>query len=115
MALLVVGDVDAQALQARIAHWFGDAPAQPLPARASRDPILSNGLRIARMQDPESGSSQVAWVYRFQSDESANAQGLRARLIDMMTSELLQQRIRVLKEQSQAPVESLVSAKGANR
>lgn len=112
MALLVVGDVDATALQARIAHWFGGQPAKPLPARASRDPVLIDGLRIARMQDPESGSSQVAWVHRFQSNEAPDAEGLRARLLDMLTNELLQQRIRTLAGSLPPQVESLVSAKG---
>ena len=113
MALLVVGDFDASAVQARITHWFGQQTAQALPAHATRDPVLGQGLRIARMQDPESGSSQVAWVFRFQGDESSNAAGLRDRLISLMTNELLVQRLRMLKDSLPPQVESLVSAKGS--
>jgi zinc protease len=112
MALLVVGDFDAQAMQARIAHWFGPQAAQPLPAHASREPELSPGLRIARLQDPESGSSQVAWFYRFVGNGAQDANGLRDRLLDQMTNELLTQRIRQLKDSLPPQVESLVSAKG---
>ncbi len=112
MALVVVGDFDAAALQARIAHWFGGWPSKPLPARASREPELGQSLRIARMQDPESGSSQVAWVLRFQGNPAQDAEGLRARLLDHLTNELLLQRVRQLKDLLPPQVESLVSAKG---
>ncbi|MBT0571331.1 insulinase family protein [Curvibacter sp. CHRR-16] len=112
MALLIVGEVDVAQVQQRIAHWFAAWQRADLPARANPDPVLTPGLRIARMQDPESGSSQVAWVYRFQGDESATETGLRERLLDMATNALLVQQVRRLNTQLPTDVESLTTAKG---
>jgi len=112
MAVLVAGHFDPQQVEARIRHWFGAQVAAPLPERHSRDPQLTPGLRIARMQDAESGSSQVGWVFRFTSNNEASAAGLRERLIDQITDHLIGERIREIRTSLPGGVESLVSAKG---
>lgn len=112
MALIVVGDVDAKALASAIAARFGALVPAALPARNAADPRLMDQLRIVRMQDAESGSSQVGWVSRFSEDKRQDSDGLRARIIDRIAQRSVQATVRKAAEQLPGGVESLTSSKG---
>lgn len=112
MALVVVGDVDPSAMVAAIEHRFADMKNAPLPERHPVNATLGSDLRIARMQDAESGSSQVGWVQRYLGDHRQDSDGLRQRLIDRVAERMA--RGRALAQSSQLPegVESLTVRKG---
>lgn len=112
MALLIAGDFDPVALQARIEAHFGGLQAAALPARNPRNPELGSSLRIGRIQDAESGSSQVNWVYRFETDQRQNREGFRNRLIDRLAERAVRQAARQAAGALPAEVETLVSSRG---
>jgi zinc protease len=112
MALIVAGDIDPEVLVPRIREKFGHLQPAPLPPRNPRDPRLSEGLRIARMQDAESGSSQVGWVFRFESNPHQDQTGLRERLIDRLAERLIRAQVRRQAEALPVTMDSLTSSKG---
>ncbi|GAB4061365.1 M16 family metallopeptidase [Uliginosibacterium sediminicola] len=112
MALIIVGDVDAAAIQQRIETYFSSLQAAPLPARNPPDPQLQDSLRIARMQDAESGSSQVGWVFRFVTDNRQDSEGLRQRMIDRIAERAVRRLAQRQAKDLPAGVESLSSSKG---
>lgn len=112
MALLVVGNVDVAALEADIRTRFGQLKPATLPARNAADPQLREQLRIVRLQDAESGSSQVGWVSRFAVNKQQDEAGLRARIIDRIAERSLRALVRRVAEGLPPGVESLTSSKG---
>lgn len=87
MLLTIVGDIDPATLPARIDHWFGQAKAKDLPDRDYRELPLEQRLKIVRLQDSQSGSNQVALLFRLHeaSSRASTVDGLRERLIDRLT------------------------------
>ncbi|KQN67735.1 hypothetical protein ASF04_18300 [Duganella sp. Leaf61] len=112
MALVVVGDVDAKTLRAQIAAAFNGLKPAALPARNAADPVLRDQLQILRLQDSESGTSQVGFVNRFAVDKRQDDQGLRARLVDRVAERSLRALVRQAAESLPAGVSSLTSSKG---
>lgn len=112
MSLMVVGDVDAAAVEVQIRNRFARLEPRALPARNPADPVLGKTLRIARMQDPESGTSQVGWVFRFEADLRQEREGFRNRLIDRLAERMVRFTVRKQAAQLPADVESLSSSKG---
>lgn len=96
MVLTIVGDIDPATLAARIDHWFGQARAGELPDRSYRELPLDDKLKIVRLQDSQSGSNQVALLFRLQEPASrvSNLDGLRERLIDRLTLTVLLDQLR---------------------
>lgn len=112
MALIVVGDMDLTTIEPMIRARFGGLQAAPLPARNAADPVLGDALRIGRMQDAESGSSQVGWVSRFNGDNRQDSEGLRNRLLDRLAERMVRHTVRQQAMGLPASVESLTSSKG---
>ncbi|MBV7534936.1 insulinase family protein [Duganella sp. sic0402] len=112
MALIVVGNVDEAQLQADIRARFGTLKPGTLPARNAADPHLREQLRIVRLQDAESGGSQVGWVNRFAVNKEQNDAGLRDRIIDRIAERSLRTLVRQVAENLPSGVESLTSSKG---
>ncbi|MEG5263086.1 insulinase family protein [Pseudomonas sp. JDS28PS106] len=96
MVLTVVGDIDPATLPARINHWFGQARAGELPDRSYRELPLDDKLKIVRLQDSQSGSNQVALLFRLHEPASraSTLDGLRERLIDRLTLTVLLNQLR---------------------
>lgn len=87
MVLSAVGDFDPQAMRAQIEQAFGAAKAGEVPGREQRELTLDNTLKVFRLQDPQSGSNQVAMLFRLHEPDSRGTTraALRERLIDRMT------------------------------
>lgn len=96
MQLLVVGDVQPEEAKQTIEKYFGVAKAQEMPKRDYLEPQLADRLLINKVQDPRSGVSQVAYVFRF--DESKNREqtdeGRYQRLVDRLALATMMQRLR---------------------
>jgi len=112
MALVVVGDVDARALRTQIAAAFNGLKPAALPARNAADPVLRDQLQILRLQDSESGTSQVGFINRFTVDQRQDDEGLRARLVDRVAERSLRALVRDAAASQPAGVSSLTSSKG---
>lgn len=112
MALLIVGKVDAQAVKPAIERYFGGLVPAALPARNAPDPVLREQLRITRLQDAESGTSQVGWVTRFTVDKRQDEAGLRERIIDRIAERSLRALVRESADSLPAGVTSLTVSKG---
>lgn len=112
MALVVVGNVDVATLKARIATAFGGLAPAALPTRNSPDPVLKEQLRIARLQDSESGTSQVGWISRFSVDKRQDEQGWRQRMIDRIAERSMRSLVRDVAASLPAGVSSLTVRNG---
>ncbi|MEX5624676.1 insulinase family protein, partial [Pseudomonas syringae] len=64
MVLSAVGDFDPEAMRAQIEQAFGGAKAGQVPGREQRELLLDDKLKVFRLQDPQSGSNQVAMLFR---------------------------------------------------
>ncbi|MCQ9422266.1 insulinase family protein [Pseudomonas sp. LJDD11] len=96
MILTIVGDIDPAALPARIKHWFGNAASVPLPDRTWRELTLDEQLKIVRLQDSQSGSNQLALLFRLHEPGSRaiTHSGARERLVDRLTLAVLVDQLR---------------------
>ncbi|CAM3238268.1 peptidase M16 [Pseudomonas floridensis] len=96
MLLTVVGDIDPTTLPARIEHWFGQAKPGHLPDKDYRELPLHPTLKVVRLQDSQSGSNQVSLLFRLHEPASRapTLDGTRERLIDRLTLNALQARLR---------------------
>ncbi|MET0265631.1 MAG: insulinase family protein [Duganella sp.] len=112
MALVIVGNVDVAAVKARIAAAFGSLAPAALPARNAPDPLLKDQLRIARIQDSESGTSQVGWINRFRVDKRQDDDGWRERLIDRIAERSMRAVVRDAAGSLPAGVSSLTVRNG---
>ncbi|CNK97795.1 M16 family metallopeptidase [Yersinia vastinensis] len=96
MHLIITGDIDREKVQQEINRYFAPLSGNALAARNYYEPTLSTQLRVVRLQDSQSGGSQVSWVYRF--DESASRatgyDGLYARLVDQIALTALSRQLR---------------------
>lgn len=96
MVLSAVGDFDPQVLAAQIEAAFGHYPRAPLPARDYLELPLAPGLKVFRLQDPQTGTRQVSLLFRLHEPDSrgSSREALRERLIDRMTLAVLQTSLR---------------------
>lgn len=87
MVLSAVGDFDPQAMLVQIEQAFGTARPGKVASREQRELPLDNKLKVFRLQDPQSGSNQVAMLFRLHEPDSRGTTraALRERLIDRMT------------------------------
>ncbi|MGY4493599.1 insulinase family protein [Pseudomonas sp. TE3610] len=87
MVVNVVGDIDPPTVLAQLQRSLGAPAGTALPARDNRDLPLDNHLKIFQLQDSQSGSSQVALLFRLHETASRQpgSEGLRQRLIDRLT------------------------------
>ncbi|MEX5574793.1 insulinase family protein [Pseudomonas lijiangensis] len=97
MVLTIVGDIDPATLPTRIEHWFGKAKAGKLPEKSYRELPLDNTLKVVRLQDSQSGTNQVALLFRLHEPASRapTRDGLRERLIDRITLSALLEQLRI--------------------
>lgn len=111
MVLSAVGDFDPQQLKAQIEQAFGKAQAGTVPSRAQRELRLDDKLKIFRLQDPQSGSNQVALLFRLHEPDSRGTTytALREKLIDRMTLSALVDTLR--RQPHSAGVRSLTAQK----
>lgn len=96
MVLTIVGDIDPATLPARIEQWFGSTRAAVLPDKSWRELPLDNRLKVVGLQDSQSGSSQVAVLFRLHEPASRamTQDGVRERLIDRFTLALMVDQLR---------------------
>lgn len=101
MQLLIVGDFDPQQAVGFIEKKFGQYPSKPLITRDYYEPRLEQGLKINKLQDPRSGVSQVAYIFRLndQTSRTQDNDGRYQRLIDRLALSLITQRLRNQKNQ----------------
>ncbi|MCV4267214.1 M16 family metallopeptidase [Pseudomonas capsici] len=111
MVLTIVGDIDPATLPTRIEHWFGKARPGKLPEKSYRELPLDNQLKIVRLQDSQSGTNQVALLFRLHEPASRapTQDGLRERLIDRITLSALLEQLRL--QPREAGVRSLTVQK----
>jgi len=102
MVLSAVGDFDPQAMRAQIEKAFAAAKAGKLASREQRELPLDDTLKVFRLQDTQSGSNQVAMLFRSHEPDSRGTtrKALRERLIDRMT---LAAMLDVLRRQPREP------------
>lgn len=113
MQLVVVGDIKPNKAHQLIKHYFGQVKRQKLPQRDYLEPPLKQGLSVKQLQDPQSGVSQVAYVYRFdESQHRLNTEKARyERLVDRLALMVITQRLRNQAEHLPENVRSVVVRK----
>jgi len=111
MVISAVGDFEPGVMLAQIETAFGKARGGAVPARGHRDLPLDGQLKIFRLQDPQSGSSQVSLLLRLHEPESRGTSraAMRERLIDRMALAALVDNLR--RQPRQAGVRSLTAQK----
>ena len=113
MQLLIIGDINPQNTKLLIQKYFANIPAKKLPTRNYYEPKLTTQLRIAKLQDPQSGVSQVAYIFRMneQKMREKTTEGQYLRLLDRISLALVTQRLKNQKSILPKGVESLVLRK----
>lgn len=111
MVLSAVGDFDPEAMRAQIEQVFGAAKAGEVPGRGQRELLLDDKLKMFRLQDPQSGSNQVAMLFRSHEPDSRGTTraALRERLIDRMTLAAMLDSLR--RQPREAGLRSLIAQK----
>ena len=107
MAVVVVGDVEPQALEAAIRERFARLPRDPNGAAADANPVFEVPVRkqpvAAVIADPEAPASMVSVVFktraRFVTDEASQ----REQLATMLAAQMLSRRLDALSEDPGAP------------
>lgn len=113
MTLLVLGDIEPEQVKQKINQYFTALLPKPLAPRDYYDPSLSAQLRIHQLQDPQSSTSQIAFIWRFDEKASrGDSQAARySRLVDRLTLALLNQRLRLQQNHLAEGVRSVVVRK----
>lgn len=113
MRLMIIGDIDTADTLQTVRRYFSVLPAQPVPSRDYYESRLASQLRVVRLQDSQSGSSQLSYVFRFddQSAKAANQVGMRHRLLDQITLAVLTRQLRRQSEELPSQISSLVVRK----
>ena len=107
MRLLMIGDIQPAEAERLIARHFAELPAADLPVRDYYEPNLQSRLKVVRLQDSQSGSSQVSLVMRF----NPGATTVRERLMSQITLSALSRQIQRQKTELPPEVGSLVVRK----
>lgn len=113
MRLLIIGDIQPAQVEAQITRHFGTLPAVAVPVRnaAYYNQQLTHQLRVVRLQDSESGGSQVSWVNRFDDTAAADKQQYRHRLINQITLSVLSRQLKRQREDLPVSVGNVVARK----
>ncbi|OEY94497.1 hypothetical protein BJI46_03820 [Acinetobacter qingfengensis] len=113
MQLLVSGAVNIKDTEKMIRAVFSKLPKHPVESKPDYDPQLKPQLRILRLQDSESGSSQISWVVRFDDvlAQQDDQQGIRQRLLNQITLAALSRQMRRQSEALPDSVTTLVAKK----
>jgi zinc protease len=80
MRLLIIGDIEPDTVVTAIRHAFNEFPVGTIPERDYYEPQLKQRLNVARLQDSQSGSSQLSFVVRFNPGQTT----FRDRLISQI-------------------------------
>lgn len=107
MRLLIIGDFAPAEVAAEIHRAFATLPAGTVPARDYYEPPLKPQLKVVRLQDSESGSSQVSLVLRFNPGQTT----LRERLTSQIALSAWSRQMRRQKSDLPVEVSSLVVRK----
>ncbi|SDC16966.1 M16 family metallopeptidase [Acinetobacter boissieri] len=113
MQILVMGDVNFEQVRVKIKQYFAVGSTKKPAEKPSYDVALKKQLRIVQLQDSESGSSQISYIYRF-TDHLAkenNLRGLRQRLLQQIALDVLTQQVRQQAKALSGPISNLVVRK----
>lgn len=96
MVLNIIGDFDPQQMSQQIEQHFGAPARGERPSRKHLELPLDDQLKVFRVQDSQSGSNQVALLFRFrQLDIREQTQaGGRDRLLDRLALGILSRQLR---------------------
>ncbi len=96
MVLNVVGDFEPQQIIAQIEQAFAKPQRGQVPSREHLELPLDDKLKVFRVQDSQSGSNQVALLFRFQQLDSREqtVAGGHERLIDRLALSVLSRQLR---------------------
>ncbi|ACT11815.1 MULTISPECIES: M16 family metallopeptidase [Pectobacterium] len=111
MRLMIIGDIAPADAEREIQRYFAPLPNVAVPARDYYEPLLKPQLKVARLQDSQSGSSQVSFVYRFNDKDTFGQPELRHRLLTQITMSALTRQIRRQKTELPQDASSLVARK----
>ncbi|KHN52317.1 M16 family metallopeptidase [Pectobacterium fontis] len=111
MRLMIIGDITPAEAERDIQRYFAPLPNVAVPARDYYEPMLKPQINVARLQDSESGSSQVSFVYRFNDKETFGQPDFRHRLLTQMTLTTLTRQVRRQKAELPQDASSLVVRK----
>ncbi|MBA0204801.1 M16 family metallopeptidase [Pectobacterium aroidearum] len=111
MRLMIIGDITPADAEREIQRYFAPLPNVAVPARDYYEPLLKPQLKVARLQDSQSGSSQVSFVYRFNDKDTFGQPELRHRLLTQITMSALTRQIRRQKTELPQDASSLVVRK----
>ena len=107
MRLLIIGDFKPEVVVADIQNAFNSLPAGTIPERDYYEPNLEKRLNVARLQDSQSGASQVSFVVRFNPGKTT----YRERLINQIAISAYTRQIRRQESTLPPQVGSLVVRK----
>ncbi|MEQ9942180.1 insulinase family protein [Pectobacterium aroidearum] len=111
MRLMIIGDITPADAEREIQRYFAPLPNVAVPVRDYYEPLLKPQLKVARLQDSQSGSSQVSFVYRFNDKDTFGQPELRHRLLTQITMSALTRQIRRQKTELPQDASSLVVRK----
>ncbi len=113
MILLIVGDFEPKEAEKLIIQYFSPIERRILPKRDYLDIELQKGLNIQKIQDPRSGTSQVAYIFRFDesSHKTQTEEGRLARLVDRLALAAISKRLRNQQSQMLEGVHSVAVRK----
>ena len=96
MVLNIVGDFEPQHMIAQIERAFAQPERGAVPSREHLELPLDAQLKVFRLQDSQSGSNQVALLFRFQQLDSREQTlaASRQRLIDRLALSVLSRQLR---------------------
>lgn len=107
MRLLIIGDFKPETAVNAIEGAFRALPSGTLPPRDYYEPQLKKRLNVVRLQDSQSGASQVSLVVRFNPGETT----LRERLVGQIALTALSRQMRRQESTLPPQVGSLVVRK----
>jgi zinc protease len=96
MVLNVVGDFEPQQMIEQIEHAFARPERGEVPGREYLELPLDDTLKVFRVQDSQSGSNQVALLFRFRQldKRQQTLAASRERLIDRLALSVLSRQLR---------------------
>jgi zinc protease len=104
MAIVVVGDVDPQAIEAAIRTTFGPlSPRAPVAARPDASVPIASELVVGVVTDPEVTQSSVQLVRKRPSDPSRLVRDYRRSLVESLADRMLNARFGELTRKPDAP------------
>ncbi|MCQ8232602.1 M16 family metallopeptidase [Pectobacterium carotovorum] len=101
MRLMIIGDITPADAEREIQRYFAPLPNVAVPARDYYEPLLKSRLNVVRLQDSQSGSSQVSFVYRFNDKDTFGQPDFRHRLLTQITLSAVARQVR--RQQAELP------------